>query len=83
MRNLAGDDVESLDGPRAFLDPQEAPLASQFGWLDGEVGRRHDARQHVGGITLRRHQQGDLGALAVARRKKRNAVGMVPVQMAE
>src|SRR4029077_10061013 len=53
VRDVAGDDVEALDRTGPLLDPEEAPFAFEFGWLDREVGWRHDACQDVGRITLR------------------------------
>src|SRR2546429_292594 len=44
VRDLARDDIESLDRPGSFLDPEETPLAAELGRLDRKVGWRHDAR---------------------------------------
>src|SRR5713101_362148 len=81
--DVAGDDVEPLDRPGALLDPEEAPFTFVFGWLDREMGWRHDPRQHVGRITLGRHHDRDFGVGPVAGGKEREPMGVVPVQVTE
>src|ERR1700682_4842257 len=81
--DLPRDDIESLDRPGTLLDSEEAPFAAELGWLDREMWWRHDAGQDVGRITLRRHDERDLGVGPVASGKEWDPVGVVPMQVTE
>ena len=83
MRDLPGHHLEALDGPRTLLDSEESPLPAQFRRLDREMRRRHRAGEHVDRVTLRGHQEGDLGVRPVAGGKEGQAMRVIPVQVAE
>src|SRR5256885_15406267 len=64
-RDLPGHHLEALDGPRTLLDSEESPLPAEFRRLDREMRRRHRAGEHVDRVTLRGHEQRDLGVRPV------------------
>ena len=82
--DLPGEHGEALDLDRGVgLEPEEAPPAAELGRGDREVGRRHDPAEDLLGVALGRHVEVGPALGPVRGREEGEALGVVPVEMAE
>ena len=80
-----GQHVDAFDAPPAGHHRLERPRPAQLVGRDREVRRRHGPREHFEGVLavrLDRHPDRDLRIIAVRVGQERQALGVVPVEVA-